>query len=196
MNISKSFLKPSFKLVIFRFLKNIVGTYNSNILGNFIDNLFIKIKRGRTSYRSVKEQLKRISGLQIKVSAKQIQRFQNLHQKRKNIGLSYYCAFKNKGFLINSGYDPQESSFTKFFVYNPILNTEEEIIRLKKLGIEAMHLEHKQKSPYQQKLTSGRLTSGQDLNNYHKVHDSIVSIPLQENFTDEDVNFIVKSILR
>ena len=102
---------------------------------------------------------------------------------------------KQKDFLHNSGYNVEDSSFTKFFVYNPLINTKEIIRKCFENGIEAMHLEQKRGSPYQQQLIESRSALNDNLFNYLKVHDSLISLPLQEDFSTKDITLIMNLLV-
>ena len=57
-----------------------------------------------------------------------------------------------------------------------------------------MHLEHKHKVFYQTRQTIERkqfsVESGQALKNYNELHDHLVSLPLHESLSAEDINKI------
>ncbi|MFW6275871.1 MAG: DegT/DnrJ/EryC1/StrS family aminotransferase, partial [bacterium] len=172
----------------------VTETYRKTFIGNIVHKVLISLKGKRSSYTSVRGQLKKISRWQLKISAIQISRLPKLHQKRKSIGKFYYNKLKESGFLINSNYDPDNSSFTKFFLYNPKIETKKDLKNFHNLGIEAMHLEHKQGSPYQEMLISKKEATAENLIRYQKVHDSVISIPSDENFSTEDLQFILERI--
>ena len=91
----------------------------------------------------------------------------------------------------NCGYNPEESSFTKLFVYHPDFSTNKLLERLHQYKVEAMHLEHKKGSPYQQKLIDDQ-TFLNNLPVYNRIHDSLISLPLIEQFNKDDVRFIIQ----
>jgi len=192
-------LNSEFKIVgipltFFRIIRNVTETYRKSFIGNIVHKVLMSLKGKRSSYTSVRGQLKKTSPWQLKISAIQISRLPKLHQKRKSIGKLYYNKLKETGFLINSNYDPNNSSFTKFFLYNPKIETKKDLKYFHDLGIEAMHLEHKQGSPYQEMLISNKEATAENLIRYQKVHDSVISIPLDENFSTEDLQFILERI--
>jgi len=86
------------------------------------------------------------------------------------------------------------SSYTKLFCVHPGINSEEAIRKLNEAGLEAMHLEHKHKVYYQAKQTIAMrdlaVGHGNGLENYEKLHDHLLSLPLHENLTAEDLNQI------
>jgi len=188
--LNEKFSKVSAKLTNFRFIRNIFETYRKNIFGQLAIKLLLLIKGKYISYQSVRGQLCRISSLQLKVIALQLLRINALHDKRKNIGATYYHFLKNNGILFNSNYDEQTCSFTKFFIYNPGVNTKEALRKLSKIGIEAMHMEHKKGSPYQKRIvTNKNVING--LNNYSKIHDSVISIPINEDYNQKEIDYIL-----
>jgi len=195
LELNKEFKVIPSKLTIYRFIRNIAETYRKNILSNYAIRLLLKINGDHISHKSIDDQLNRISSLQLKVSAAQISRFDILHHKRKFVGSNFYKILRGKDFLFNSDYDVWDSSFTKFFVYNPAINVKEKIIELSNSGIEAMHLEQKRGSPYQQPLINRKSALDENLYNYLNVHDSVISLPIQENFSKQNINVIVNLLI-
>lgn len=191
---NQTFNKTPKKLTLFRLIRNITETYQKNFFVKLTYKLLLKIKGGKTNYKSIYKQLRHISKIELKISTIQISRFKNLHQKRKKIGKTYYQKLYSKNFLINYNYDPNASSYTKFFIYNPEIKTKETLDRLHKKGIEAMHLEHKHGSPYQEKVISDRkILSG--LTNYCEIHDNLVSLPISEKYDENDIKNIIKILI-
>jgi hypothetical protein len=61
-------------------------------------------------------------------------------------------------------------------------------------GIEAMHLEHSHRSEVQERIVNYEQANLQKLDNYNKVHDCLVSLPVNENLRNKDISIIVKAI--
>jgi dTDP-4-amino-4,6-dideoxygalactose transaminase len=194
LNITKNFRRTALGLTLFRFIRNISETYRNYILGSKIHDLLLKMKGKKTAYQSVQGQLRNPSVLEIKVSAAQLARLNQLHQKRKMIGNLYFQLLKERGILVNSEFSVADASFTKFYVHNPGIRTMETIEKLHQSGIEAMHLEHKQGSPYQEKMVSEPEALEKNLYNYLKLNDKLISLPICENFSAEDIEFITSSL--
>jgi len=194
LNISKNFRKTAFILTFYRFIRNIAETHRNYTTGKLVHNMLLNIKGKKSAYQSVQEQLRNPSGLEIKVSAVQLSRLDMLHRKRKMIGNLYYQLLKNKDMLVNDDYSVHDASFTKFYVYNSGIQTIETIKALHQSGIEAMHLEHKQGSPYQEKMVSEPEALTKNLNNYLNLNDKLISLPICENFSQEDIECITSSL--
>jgi len=193
-HISKKFQKTGFALALFRFMRNIFDTHRKNIISRLMHNVLLKIKGQNRAYRSVLEQLKNPSFLEVKVSAVQISRWEELHRKRKMIGNLYYQLLKEKGMLVNMDYVASDASFAKFYVHNPGIYTIETIKQLHQSGIEAMHLEHKHGSIYQERMVGETQALRENLNNYLKLFDEVISLPICENFSPEDIKYIISSL--
>jgi dTDP-4-amino-4,6-dideoxygalactose transaminase len=183
------------RLLLFRLIRNTVETYRKTVIGGITYQMLMKLKGDVVSYSSVEDQLRKISNIQIKISATQIARFPVLHQKRKRVGQLYYQLLSDSGFLMNSDYNPENSSFTKFFIYNPEIDTRNLLEKLHNQRIEAMHLEHKQGSPYQFMLISDKKLA-KSLKKYFRIHDHIISLPLIESLNKQDIEFINESVLK
>lgn len=195
LEISKTFPNTSYKLILYRFARNSIQTYNNILIFKPANFVLRKIKGGVNSYSTVKDQLTKHSKLQIKVSAQQIKRLDILHKKRKWVGSYYYQTLLKTGLFHNSNYKLESASFSKIFLYNPNIQSEKAIKEFHKKGIEAMHLEHKNGRFYQEKLIREKEALDQNLPNYIKIHDSLISLPLQENFSEDDIKKIVNSFL-
>ena len=85
----------------------------------------------------------------------------------------------------------EEYSFTKLFIFNPKINSKNDIEYLNKIGIEAMHLESSFSSKYQNDILSSEIFKNKCIN-YKEIHDKIISIPLFEN--NYDLNYIIESL--
>ena len=190
-NISNTFPKPLRMLIFYRIVRNIIDTKRTSVAGRLLFTALIKLKGNRTNYQSVAEQLYRITGVEIKIAARQISRFDSLHRRRKYVGKSYYDILQNRGLFSHGEYEKDGSSYTKLFLYNPKFDSRRILEALNDQGIEAMHLEHKNGSPYQERLISEDLADASGLNNYNKVHDALVSLPVSEFFNKDDIDYIV-----
>lgn len=196
--LNKSFNTTAKKLIVWRVLRNLIASKRNSRAGNSLFNLLLGLKGEKKSYHSVTGQLYRLSSIETKIAANQSARFASLHKKRKQNGCFYYLVLNDKGLLINNQYDPFASSFTKLFVYNPLINSKDNLKKLHSLGIEAMHLEEKSGSPYQKPLIDFESASASGLINFLKVHDSLVSLPLCESFDKqsiEDISSIFSNIV-
>lgn len=193
--LQEHFPDSSKLLIIYRLFRNLVESYRRSVLGNLLYWLLMKIKGKKASYQKVEKQLEKISIAEIKVTSFQISRFNKMHYLRCEAGKLAYSHLKEKGLFVNHEYDPGKSSYTKFFVFHPEFETIPLLKILHSNGIEAMHLEHKSGSPYQEKLIDKDSAIENGLNQYLKVHDSLISLPLREDFNLADINNII-SLLR
>lgn len=184
---NKSLSTTPKKLIVWRILRNIVATYKNKRIGDKLYKLLLGIKGEKISYSSVKGQLYSISAIERKIAAYQLSRYALLHDKRKQNGLYYYQILNDNGLLSNYQYVSLDSSFTKLFVTNPFINTKSCLKKLHLAGIEAMHLEEKSGSPYQELLIDPENAKENGLTNYLEVHDRLISLPLREDFSENDI---------
>ncbi|MBU0614246.1 DegT/DnrJ/EryC1/StrS family aminotransferase [Patescibacteria group bacterium] len=192
--VNKMLRKTSLPLVIFRVARNLLDTQRKYRPVFVIYRFIMSLKRGEQSYKTVKHQLFRISSIEKKIAAHQLTRLPKLHKMRKRIG-KRYCEllFKNK-IMINNEFDIENTSFTKLFVYNPKIISKKYLKILGNQGIEAMHLEQKNGSPFQKRLVPTNMIDQIGLKNYHKVHDSLISLPVTENLGVKEIDFITQKM--
>ena len=190
LKASQGFLKTPLKLAIFRTIRNIIATKRRYKIGNLLFKTLMKLKGEKRSYNSIDGQLFQISGMEKRVAAQQIKRYPELHQKRKKIGKAYYDLLSSQGILMNKYYNSENSSFTKLIVYNPVISSKKYLQKLNDNGIEAMHLEDKHGSPYQDRLIQSNQSIGERLVNYDKAHDCLISLPISETFKKQQIDYI------
>jgi dTDP-4-amino-4,6-dideoxygalactose transaminase len=181
-------------LAVFRILRNLLDTQRSREPAFLLYRLLMRLKRDRQSYSSVTAQLHPASAVEKKISARQIARWETLHARRRKIGRRYYDRLVSQGLMQNHGFDPEQSSFTKFFVYHPGIRSKKHLKILEKMGIEAMHLEQKHGSPFQERLVPAPRKDAGNLKNYDKVHDCLVSLPVLEDMGEEWILFVIKTL--
>lgn len=191
----KNKYKNSSKIITgYRIIRNILESKRKYLIGSVLYNALICIKGNTKNYTTIMGQLKKISPMTIKIAAYQITRFNILHELRKAQGSKYFAMLNSMGAQINNNFRKEDSSFTKYFLYNPKINSQEMINILKNKHIEAMHLEHAQGSPYQARLLSKDVAAKLGLLNYNKIHDSIISLPLTEDMSNDDLISVTETI--
>ena len=188
--------KPSKFLLFYRIIRNIFDTKRKYYIWRILFNTLMKLRSKRKHYRNVAMQLYQISDIELKIAALQIKRINQLHLERKKVGKTFYDVLLKNDFMINKNYDKDNSSFTKLILYNPNINSRQYLQILNNNGIEAMHLEHKYGSPYQERLISKAEADKIGLINYNKVHDSLLALPLTEYMKYNDIEYIVKTMER
>jgi dTDP-4-amino-4,6-dideoxygalactose transaminase len=194
LKANQGFSKTPLKLVIFRTIRNVIATKRRYKSGNFLYKILMKLKGEISSYQSVDGQLFQISRMEKRVASRQIEKYPELHQKRKKIGKVFYDLLSSQGILMNKYYNSEKSSFTKLFVYNPVISSKKVLQRLNGDGIEAMHLEHKHGSPYQERLVSSNQILQWRLLNYDKVHNHLISLPISEALKKKHVDYILDKL--
>lgn len=190
------FAEPPARLTIYRILRNIIDTKRNTLLGKILYKILIVLKGEMHSYSYTKNQLFRISTIEKKISAHQISRFSELHLKRKEIGKLYFGFFNEKNLIHNNDIRLDESSFTRFYIYNPLIRSKELIKDCNDAGIEIMHIEQKGGSLCQELFVLYDQQIMKKLPNYLKVHDSLISLPIAEDYSITDIRKISEFIAK
>ena len=193
-SINNTLDKTSLPLVLFRVARNLLDTKRKYRFVFPIYRLVMSLRGGRQSYKSVHGQLCRVSSIEKKIAAHQINRLDELHEKRKKTGKKYCELLIKHRLMLNHRFDVNGSSFTKLFVYHPAINSRKHLKVLGDQGIEAMHLEQKYGSPFQERLVPTGINVQSSLQNYHKAHDCLVSLPLFETMPEKHLKWVVNTI--
>jgi len=181
-------------LVIFRIARNILDTKRQYSLFFSIYRFVMSLRRDRQNYKSVKGQLRRITSIEKKIAAGQIDRLEGLHEKRKRIGKQYCDGLIKRRMMRNQGFDAASSSFTKLFVYHPAVSSRHYLAILNEQGIEAMHLEQKYGSPFQERIVPEEDCDENKLPNYNEAHECLISLPIAEYFGENEIEFITETL--
>jgi len=193
-DLNSSFKSQSRLLLVYRVIRNIIETRQHTLSGRFLLNMLRTFKGVRKTYVSVTDQLKQISSLEKKIASYQLTRLPELHKKRRSIGAEYSIRLKEKGLLVNTGYLDQDSSFTKYYLFNPSFD----FLRIKDSflsdGVEIKHLEQNMNSSVQGRMISRKESERLKLTNFDQVHDSLISLPITEKMTSEDVEKVINSL--
>jgi len=195
-NIQSIFKRETNIKVIYRIIQALLSSFRKYEPVNCIYNILKKVNRNKHQsydlYYNFSIFLTKPSKLYISSVCSRLNKIQELVNKRKIIGMSLAQALSNLGVVISYS-TSSSSSYTKFFCTTQ--NKSKNLIQsLNKAGIEAMHLEHKDKAYYQEKLIYDPLFTNhiiyKDLDVYDKIHDNLISLPLN----DCDVSSIDKII--
>jgi len=185
-------------LSLYRVIRNLLDTRRSHRIGTLFYRVLMKLKGDKAGYQTVTAQLKKINAIEKKIAAHQMSRWYVLHRLRKKKGKRYCEQLAAAGIMGSKGFNADDSSFTKLFVYHPAISAQKLIGALKKQGIEAMHLEQKYGSPVQERLVPADRCPEKGLDNYNNVHDHLISLPLYEQMPEslltEIVNFTKRSM--
>ena len=179
-------------LVLFRVVRNILDTKRRYRPFFLLYKLFMALKSDKKGCKSIQGQLRRVSSIEKKIAAGQIDRLGKLHTMRKKVGQRYCELLTKHGIMLNKDFDVHSSSFTKLFVYSPEINSRKLLRGLDDKDIEAMHLEQKYGSPFQNRLVGKEQSKVFNLYNYGIVHDHIISVPLHENLSEKEQIEIVR----
>ncbi|MDY0279187.1 MAG: DegT/DnrJ/EryC1/StrS family aminotransferase [Salinivirgaceae bacterium] len=192
--INRTFTNGPAKIRSFRVIRNLLATKQNGLLWRILYKAMLKIKGHSQRYSSVVTQLHQIASIEIKIASHQLGRFKKLQAVRKQIGMEYYKRLKRDGLIVNNDYLPEASSFTKFFIFNPEIDTIAALEFLNNQGIQSRHLEDKTGSPYQKPLISKNDAIKNGLVKYLQVHDHLISLPMNTGLNTGDQQFIHKHL--
>lgn len=200
-NTQKTFPSFSKKVVLFRIIKQLLETHQR--IG-FIHVLYQKLIMFRLqtikesdSLENVKTTyLKKPSVIFKKYFATRIGRLKKMQNKRNEKGRIFYEKLLKNELADNySLTDLKSSSFTKLFIYHPSIEAEQLIGELNNQGIEAKHLEHRADHRTQARFDQSEISKYSEgisqCDNYLKVHDHLVSLPVIEEMSEDDMEMII-----
>ena len=191
---------PSRKLITFRIVRNMIETNRSTIVGEKIYQKFMavrgKVKPTTENKDNIAElKLRKPSLMEIRIAAVQFNKAKKLNEKRKVKGKQLLKSLIDNKLTSNySDIENFDSAFVKYYIYNKTLNSKKDIPSLNKSGIEAKHLEHSFDNQVQERIANKQQLMQFDLNNYDQIHDSLISLPLTEKMTKDQIRFIEKAI--
>jgi len=189
--LNNNFRSNSNKLITYRILRNILDSGRRITLMRLIDNILILLRGQKRNNLTIIGQLKRISPIEKKIAAHQIEKFMYLHSARKSIGIKYIEMLSDQNLMDNIGNDKYDSFFPRFYVYHPKINSEKHLKTLCENGLEVMHLEQKRGNPLQERIVSSTEAMNAGLKNYNMVHDHLISLPLTEDLNEKQIGEIL-----
>ena len=185
---AEDFLKNSSENILFlsvyRIIRNLIETKRNNSIFQRIYVFLMNHRGDRTNKADLKNSIRKQNWLDKRINWIQLKKAEILNKKRNNIGNEIIRILKKNNLIdnyINVNYG--ENVYTKLYVYNNRYNSNQIIEFLNNEGIEVKHLEHEYKCYYQEKLTED------DLENYQKVHDKLISLPLHEKLESNIIEF-------
>ena len=197
--LQKSYCKPSNVYLLFRILRNLIESYRNYSIGNFIYLKFISlrnksIKRTNNKHKDLLNHLTFPSNIELKIGLIQLKRAEKLNLIRKRKASVFLNLLNQKGLYENSHLERHiDPSYTKLYLYHSKFNSLKDIPRLNLMGIEAKHLEQKIGAYYQSPIVN-KQQAKDFIPVYSKVHDSLISIPLTENMSIDNMNKIISAL--
>lgn len=197
------FPKTPLFIVMFRFIYGFFETIQSSFIGTlFFSSLkALKPKKNNKSEEvAFIKHMKQPHLLLINFFGIRISKMQNLIETRKKRALLFIRKLKEAEILKNYFEVPECSiSFGKIFLYNPLISSQKDIQKLNALGIHAKHLEQRDDARIQIRYDLNNRYKDSFLStikydNYKKIHDSIISLPLNENMKEQEMDEIINQI--
>ncbi|MDZ7721983.1 MAG: DegT/DnrJ/EryC1/StrS family aminotransferase [candidate division KSB1 bacterium] len=201
--LQNGFKKFSAKVVLFRLIRSLLETMRPCGLFDSIYRLLMKSRKHSAMFMQERQTsnfeiyLRRPSKLFFQLFAAQIPKLNRYWKMRRTKAKELAKLFELDFYQSIINYPIFIPSFTKF--YTKISLPAYEIIpMLWQKGIEAKHLEHKYLSFYQRRFDNDPdFSECQNLNmcdNYFKIHDHIVSLPLFEKMTKKQMTIIKREL--
>ena len=168
----KSFPKVSFLRLSFRVLITLLSSHRHLSVVEKLYQFFKNASKSK-SYEeqesALNKELKQVPRLYLKSCAARWDKIQKLVKINKETARETVVTLKLDGVVWQ--HNPRtEPSYTKLFLALG-QDSPQFIEMLNNNGVETMHLEHKHKVYYQEKLFEG------EAENYHRLHDRMVSLP-------------------
>ena len=194
---------PAFPLLIasYRLIKNTLESYRQKKIVNSVLSNLVSVRRSgdKNDPESKTKFLKKPHRLFSTTFAHQLKKIQKLHKQRSSLGVFFIEKLRENRLISNyNGLDLSASSFTKLFVYNPSFNSGKVISSICQKGIEAKHLEQKADSSVQPLIntiySSEKYEGLETCENYIKINEMIVSLPLYEKMRTRDINTIIDNL--
>ncbi|MCF7885420.1 MAG: DegT/DnrJ/EryC1/StrS family aminotransferase [Candidatus Marinimicrobia bacterium] len=194
------------KVIIYRILRNIIETKRILSVYNYIFTNLMNLKnKFHDEYIDPKRQffdyVKQPNEILFKIFIQQSFALNINHFNRVNNGLKILKRLASLGVGNNYKYINFKQitpSFTKLFIYINNFDSSVGIKKLNSMGIMAKHLEQKYNSFYQvennllERYSSAKFIGSYD--KYRKIHHSLVSLPLNENFNNGEVEEIISKL--
>jgi dTDP-4-amino-4,6-dideoxygalactose transaminase len=191
----------------YRFIRNYLKTKSDKSLFRNLHKKLIDLKdktknKSQTYFendiKSLTNYLRKPDKRIYNISWSQIQSLENLHRRRINKANIYLEKInRHKNIKTPQNRNEIERSFVKFYISGDF-NSQRDIEILNKLGIEAKHLEEEYGVYYQERFDKNPLftknNSLKECVNYLTVHDKLISLPLSEEITENEINNIIEAL--
>lgn len=194
LKIYNGLKKSHLILDIYRLFRSMLDTYRYK--STFFKKMYKTLQTARPNRIKTKDSLvlAKPTILSMKVFASIIPILTDIHNKRFSVAIDIINAldetFKTN---INDNTIP-----TKLFIYSKCISSISDVLIMRGKGIQTMHLQQKYDSTYQDSINDPIWNSLKNkLNQYPvfaELHDHLISLPLFENMTKNDIQYIVQQI--
>ena len=202
-NVQQNF--PIFPTLLnyYRLIRTITEKKRDNFFGERFYNMLI-YARGRMVLEDTKDchflesALYNPTNLESSIALSQIKKLDDLLKKRVENALLLNSALKkSEGIKIQTTTKNSKHVFTKYMLETKY-DSMSVIQKLHEKGIDAKHLEYKHGVNCQKRFDIDPFYNIYNLdncNNYLKVHDHIVSLPISPNMTEDEILFVAKGLI-
>ena len=131
----------------------------------------------------------------MKVFASIIPILTDIHNKRYTVAKDIVSALDE---TLKTNINVPHTIPTKLFIYSKDISSISDIPTMRGKGIQTMHLQQKYDSIYQDSINDPVWRSVKNILNQYPIfaelHDHMISVPLLENMTKNDIQYIVQQI--
>jgi dTDP-4-amino-4,6-dideoxygalactose transaminase len=203
--IQNRFKKSSSLLSAYRCIRAVLETYRKFKGIDFILNIMIPMAQRKAVSKSVRDDvfvkmdLNRPTSMYFKVFHVQSKKFSLLHSQRIMKARLILDSLSENN-ITNLPIYGQDGRFvfSKLYLHDPKIKAHQIITRLRGVGIECMHLEHKHRLYIQPRIDQLPIYSNgtgiKACKNYLEIHDRIISLPLFEKMGQIDISKIVNQV--
>lgn len=188
------------KIILFRIVRSILETKQNHSSVRFILQKFLAITDEKRAIASKEFSgcLRKPRSFFFKVFAVQMDYLDELHKKRKEKLNEFKKRVQSTGWTIQEIEKDEDilMNVGKLFLHNDQIENKKIISDLAKNRIDAKHLEQRNEARVQKRLDQDMeyncYFQKNKLSSYLSVHDHLISLPLRENLSDNEIDKIVK----
>ena len=195
LNIYTELKKPNLILDIYRLFRSTIDTYRYK--SAFFKKLYQTLQNARPNKIKNKDSLvlTKPTTLSMKVFASIIPILTDIHNKRYTVAKDIVSALDE---TFKTNINVPHTIPTKLFIYSKDISSISDISTMRGNGIQTMHLQQKYDSIYQDSINDPVWRSVKNILNQYPIfaelHDHMISVPLLENMTKNDIQYIVQQI--
>ncbi len=154
---------------------------------------------GREDFSNI---AKKPSSFFYKMFSIQIDCLEDLHKKRKEKHMDLIRRIQSPKWVVQKAENKDNVVMTtgKYFLYNDQHSSQEMLNYLLKNHIDAKHLEQRNVARVQKRLdldlTYNSHLDRENLSVYLSIHDHLISLPLRENLSDREIDYLANLLLK
>ena len=202
--LQNKFHKMKSSLIYYKIVRSYLHSMRENYLYDFIyDKLMIMKTRGNRNHdelKTIKRYLKRIPDNVFNIVYTQLLRFEHNMSRRREIYHKMECELSKIPYIhIFKENDDVECCYSRLYIYSKKIS-KKTIEKLNEREIEAKHLKQEYGNMYQIRLDKNEkfqeFKTLKECPNYYEIHDNIISLPIYETISDDQINYIKDELMK